>query len=173
MAEIGPNRILVEVIGQTVPPLAPDAPRGVFRVSVDDKGRVKLPTPLVQYLESFKEERKVFVTTFDESEARLYPISVWRETEKMLQEPGEDFEERDSLALVAANYGQDVDVDAQGRFTLPGDLRKKLGLEGDEVRLQCFKSRINIFGSSEWERRLDAAKTNLPEKLKALKRKGL
>jgi MraZ protein len=164
----------VEVIGQTAPPSpAPDAPRGVFRVSVDDKGRLKLPASLVQYLESFKEERKVFITTFDESEARLYPISVWRETEKMLQEPGDDFDDRDSLALVAANYGQDTDVDAQGRLTLPGDLRKKLGLEGDEVRLHCFQSRINILGSGEWERRLTVAKTNLPEKLKALKRKGL
>jgi len=163
----------VEVNGQIAPPPAPDAPRGVFRVSVDDKGRLKLPTSLVEYLEKFKEERKVFITTFDESEARLYPISVWRETEKMLQEPGDDFDDRDSLALVAANYGQDVDVDAQGRLTLPGDLRKKLGLEGDEVRLHCFQSRINILASGEWERRLAAAKTNLPEKLKALKRKGL
>jgi MraZ protein len=164
----------VEVIGQTAPPSpAPDAPRGVFRVSVDDKGRLKLPASLVQYLESFKEERKVFITTFDESEARLYPISVWRETEKMLQEPGDDFDDRDSLALVAANYGQDTDVDAQGRLTLPGDLRKKLGLEGDEVRLQCFQRRINIFSSKEWDRRLAVAKTNLPEKLKMAKRKGL
>jgi MraZ protein len=164
----------VEVIGQTAPPpAAPDAPRGVFRAPVDDKGRLKLPAALVQYLEGFKEERKVFITTFDESEARLYPISIWRETEKMLQEPGDDFDDRDSLALVAANYGQDADVDAQGRLTLPGELRKKLGWEGDEVRMHCFHSRINIFASGEWERRLAGAKTNLPEKLKALKRKGL
>jgi MraZ protein len=164
----------VDSIGQSDSPNpALDAPRGVFRVACDDKGRLKLPTALVQYLEGFKEERKVFITTFDESEARLYPISVWRETEKLLQEPGDDFDDRDALALVAANYGQDADVDAQGRVTLPAELRKTLGLEGDEVRLQCFQRRVNIFSSKEWERRLGAAKTNLPEKVKAAKRKGL
>ena len=164
----------MEVIGQTAPPpSAPDAPRGVFRVPVDDKGRLKLPAAIVQYLESLKDDRKVFITTFDEAEARIYPISVWRQTEKLLQEPGDDYDDRDALALVAANYGQDADVDTQGRVTLPSDLRKALALEGDEVRLRCFQGRINILGSAEYDRRLNGAKANLPEKLKALQRKGL
>jgi MraZ protein len=163
----------VETIGQPgSPAAAQDAPRGVFRVSVDDKGRLKLPASIVQYLEGLG-ERKVFITTLDESEARIYPLSVWRETERMLQEPGEDFEERSDVALIAANYGQDIDIDAQGRVTLPGDLRKILELEGDEVRLRCFQGRINVLRSTEYERRLEEAKANLPGKLKALQRKGL
>jgi MraZ protein len=163
----------VEVNGQSrTPQTAQDAPRGVFRVSVDEKGRLKLPASIVQYLEGIG-ERKVFITTLDESEARIYPLSVWRETERMLQEPGEDFEERSDVALVAANYGQDADIDAQGRVTLPGDLRKILGLEGDEVRLRCFQGRINVLRSSEYEKRLEEAKTNLSDKLKALQKKGL
>jgi MraZ protein len=163
----------VETIGQPASPAAAqDAPRGVFRVSVDEKGRLKLPASIVQYLEGLG-ERKVFITTLDESEARIYPLSVWREAERMLQEPGEDFEERSDVALIAANYGQDVDIDAQGRVTLPGDLRKILELEGDEVRLRCFQGRINVLRSTEYERRLAGAKTNLSGKLKALQRKGL
>jgi DNA-binding transcriptional regulator/RsmH inhibitor MraZ len=151
---------------------ASDAPRGVFRVSVDEKGRLKLPAPIMQYLEGLG-ERKVFITTLDEAEARIYPISVWRQTEKMLEEPGDDFEARADVALVAANYGLDVDIDAQGRVTLPGELRKVLGLEGDEVRLRCFQGRINVLGSAEYERRLGGAKENLGDKLKTLQRKGL
>lgn len=163
----------MEEIGQvSEPKVAPDAPRGVFRTAVDDKGRLKLPASIVQYLEALG-ERKVFITTLDEAEARIYPLSVWRETERMLQEPGEDFEERNDVALVAANYGLDVDIDAQGRVTLPTDLRKILGLEGDEARLRCFQGRINVLSSTEYERRLQAAKTGLPEKLKNLQRKGL
>jgi len=163
----------VEEIGQSrsASP-AQHAPRGVFRVSVDDKGRLKLPASIVQYLESLG-ERKVFITTLDEAEARIYPLSVWRDTEKMLQEPGEDFDDRSDIALIAANYGQDTDVDAQGRVTLPTDLRKILGLEGDEVRLRCFQGRINLLRSSEYERRLEAAKAGLLEKLKAQQKKGL
>jgi len=109
----------VEEIGQSrSPTAAQDAPRGVFRVSVDDKGRLKLPASIVQYLESLG-ERKVFITTLDETEARIYPLSAWRETEKMLQEPGDDFDDRSDIALIAANYGQDTDFDGQGRVTLP------------------------------------------------------
>jgi MraZ protein len=154
------------------PDSAQDAPRGVFRVSVDEKGRLKLPASIVQYLEGLG-ERKVFITTLDESEARIYPLSVWRETEKMLQEPGDDFDDRNDVALVAANYGQDTDIDAQGRVTLPGDLRKVLGLEGDEVRLRCFQGRINVLRSTEYDRRLETAKANLGDKLRALQKKGL
>ena len=93
----------MEENGQIVPA---GAPNGVFAVSVDDKGRLKLPASLLTYLEGFKEDRKVFITTFDESEARIYPISVWRETEKKLQEPGDDFEALEALAKVADSLRQ-------------------------------------------------------------------
>ena len=160
----------MEEIGQPAPS---GAPNGVFAVSVDEKGRLKLPASLLAYLESFKEERKVFITTFDESEARIYPISVWRETEKKLQEPGDDFEALDSLALIADHYGKDVDVDAQGRLTLPDNLRKTLGLEKDEVRMRCFQNRINILGSAEYDKRFAAARNSLADKVKVLQRKAL
>jgi len=160
----------VEENGQVVQPAAAlDAPRGVFVVTVDDKGRLKLPASILQYLESVG-ERRVFITTFDKAEARIYPLPVWRQAEKILQDPAEDLEE---VALVAMNYGADVEVDAQGRATLPAPLRKLLQLEGDEVRLRCFQGRINILGSAEYARRLEAAEAVLPDKLPIVKRKGL
>jgi MraZ protein len=160
----------VEENGQIVPL---GAPNGVFAVTVDDKGRLKLPAPMLGYLEGFKEERKVFITTFDESEFRIYPISVWRETAKKLQEPGDEADFLEALARIADHYGKDIDVDAQGRLTLPELLRKKLGLEKDEVHLRCFQGRINGFGSAEYEKSLAEARRDLAEKVKVLKRKAL
>jgi MraZ protein len=160
----------VEENGQIVPA---GAPNGVFAVSVDDKGRLKLPASMLTYLEGFKEDRKVFITTFDESEARIYPISVWRETAKKLQEPGDDFEALEALAKVAAHYGKDVDVDAQGRLTLPDTLRKTLNLEKDEVRMTCFQNRINVLNSAEYDKQFAEARNGLAEKAKLAKRKGL
>jgi len=160
----------VEENGQIVPA---GAPNGVFAVTVDEKGRLKLPASMLAYLESFKEERKVFITTFDESEARIYPISIWRETVKKLQEPDDDFEAMDALARVADHYGKDVDVDAQGRLTLPDTLRKTLSLEKDEVRMRCFQNRINILSSAEYETRFAAAKNGLADKIKVLQRNAL
>lgn len=149
------------------------APNGVFSVTVDEKGRLKLPASMLAYIEGFKEDRKVFITTFDESEARIYPISVWRETVKKLAEPGDDFEALDAMAQMADHYGKDIDVDAQGRLTLPELLRKTLSLEKDEVKMRCYQNRINILGSAEYDKRFAAARVDLAEKVKVLKRKAL
>ncbi len=43
----------------------------------------------------------------------------------------------------------------------------------DDVQLLCFKQRIEVFGSKVYAERLDAAKSGLSEKLKALEKKGL
>ena len=150
----------------------PDAPRGVFRVTVDDKGRLKLPAVFVEYLQDIK-EKKVFITTLDTKEVRIYPLSAWKRTEKLLEEPGDDIAERQDLAMIASSYGKDDELDGQGRLTLPGDLRKELGLEKDEARLRWFQGHLKLVSGQEHERRLEAAKWNLGDKVKALQIKGL
>ena len=127
---------------------------------------------MAQYLETFG-ERKVFVTTLNTSTALIYPISVWKQTENSLQEPGDDADLRADVAFVANHYGEDVEVDAQGRVLMPTTLRRDLGLEKDDVYLFCFKQRIEVYGSKVYERRLEIARDGLAEKLKALEKKGL
>ncbi len=162
----------MEQDGQTNSQKVTEAPRGTLSGRVDEKGRLKLPAALAQYLESVG-ERKVFVTTLNISTALIYPISVWHETEQMLQEPGEDADVRADIAFIANHYGEDVEVDAQGRVLMPTTLRRDLELEKDDVHLVFYKQRIEVFGSKVYSQRLEAAKTNLPEKLKGLEKKGL
>ncbi len=156
-------------IGLTAPP---EAPRGTLTARVDEKGRLKLPAALAQYLELLG-ERKVFITTLNVSTALIYPISVWRQTELLLQEPGEDADLRADVAMVANHYGEDVEVDGQGRVLVPTTLRRDLELEKDEVHLLCFKGRIEMLGSKVYAERLNRAKTSLAEKVAALEKKGL
>ncbi len=139
---------------------------------MDEKGRLKLPAAVAQYFGALGEQ-KVFVTTLNTSTALIYPISVWRETERMLQEPGDDADLRSDVAFVANHYGEDMEVDAQGRVLLPTTLRRDLELEKDDVHLVCYKQRIEVFGSKIYGQRLEAAKANLGDKLKALEKKGL
>ncbi|HZQ52226.1 MAG TPA: hypothetical protein VFB14_08520 [Bryobacteraceae bacterium] len=149
-----------------------EAPRGTLSGRVDDKGRLKLPAAIAQYLEGFG-ERKVFITTLNTSTALIYPISVWRDTEKMLEEPGEDADIRADIAFVANHYGEDVEMDAQGRVLMPTTLRRELGLEKDEVFLRCYRQRVEVLGSGTYAQRLQTAKTDLADKVKALEKKGL
>jgi MraZ protein len=152
--------------------IAVEAPRGTLNGRVDEKGRLKLPSALAQYLESLG-ERKVFITTLNISTALIYPISVWRETEKMLQEPGEDADVRADLAMVANHYGEDAEIDGQGRVLMPTNLRRELELEKDDVHLLCYKGRIEVLGSKVYDQRLNSAKANLAQKLSSLEKKGL
>lgn len=162
----------MDEVDQPVSPKAVEAPRGTLSGRVDEKGRLKLPAALAQYLDGFG-ERKVFVTTLNTSTALIYPISVWRGTEALLQEPGDDADLRADVAFIANHYGEDTEIDAQGRVLLPTTLRRDLELERDDVHLLCFKQRIEIFGSKVYAERLQAAKSGLGEKLKALEKKGL
>jgi MraZ protein len=149
-----------------------EAPRGTLSGRVDEKGRLKLPAAMSQYLEAIG-ERKVFVTTLNLQTALIYPISIWRETEKMLQEAGDDADMRADVAFVANHYGEDVEMDAQGRVLMPTTLRRDLELEKDDVSLLFFKQRIEVFGSKVYAERLSQAKTNLTEKVGALQKKGM
>jgi MraZ protein len=149
-----------------------EAPRGTLSGRVDEKGRLKLPAAIAQYLEAIG-ERKVFVTTLNLQTALIYPISVWRETEKLLQEAGEDADARADVAFVANHYGEDVEMDAQGRVLMPTTLRRDLELEKDDVSLLFYKQRIEVFGSKVYTERLAQAKTNLAEKVGALQKKGM
>jgi MraZ protein len=149
-----------------------EAPRGTLGGRVDEKGRLKLPAAMAQYLESIG-EKKVFVTTLNLQTALIYPISVWRETEKLLQEAGEDAGTRADVAFVANHYGEDVDIDAQGRVLMPTTLRRDLELEKDDVSLLFYKQRIEVFGSKVYAERLAKAKEGLAEKVGALEKKGM
>ena len=162
----------MEPSDQPTPAVAVEAPRGTLSGRVDEKGRLKLPTAIVQYLEAIG-EHKVFITTLNLSTALIYPISAWRETEKMLQESGEDADSRADLAFVANHYGEDSEIDTQGRVLFPTTLRRELELEKDDVHLLFYKGRIEVFGSKNYQQRLDQAKSGLVEKLRTLEKKGL
>lgn len=175
MAQSGRQRSLsaveVEQDEQTSP--APvEAPRGNLSARVDEKGRLKLPASIAKYLEAVG-EKTLFITSLNSSTALIYPISVWKETEKMLSEASEDAEWRGDIAMLANHYGEDGEVDNQGRVLIPTTLRRELELEKDDVHLLCFKGRIEIFGSKVYEQRLNKAKVGLAEKLAALEKKGL
>ena len=147
-------------------------PRGFFSARVDEKGRLKLPAAMVQYLVGLGEQR-VFITTLDRATARVYPISVWLETEKLLEEPGEDAEDRNDVAMVAYHYGADSEIDPQGRVLVPQELRRELKLENEQVHLRCFKQRIEVIGDEAYQGRLSKASESLDAKVKALEKKGL
>jgi MraZ protein len=149
-----------------------EAPRGFHSARVDEKGRLKLPSVIAEYIAALG-DHKVFVTTVNGSTARIYPISVWRQNELLLEEGGEDTELKEDVAVVAYHFGADSDVDAQGRVLVPTELRRKLNLEGEQVFMRCFKQRIEVTAKNAYEQRLEKAMDGLDGKVNTLEKKGL
>jgi MraZ protein len=149
-----------------------EPPRGSFQARVDDKGRLKLPAVFLDYLSDLG-EKKVFITSLDAVTGRIYPISVWKENEKLFDAASEEPEAAADVVWVANHFGADSEIDAQGRVLVPTDLRRYLKIENESVWLDSYKGRINVYSGAEYEQRKVRALANLGEKLKALERRGL
>lgn len=149
-----------------------ESPRGIYQTRVDEKGRLKLPVDLQKFV-SGSGEQKVFITSLDEITARIYPIAVWRENERILSESTDDPGGAEDIAFLANDLGADSELDSQGRVLLPAELRRQLGLEAQPVWLECYQGGINIFNQAVYEARKARARENRAEKLLAFRKKGL
>lgn len=149
-----------------------EPPRGFFSAHVDDKGRLKLPVGVQEFLAGFGDET-FFVTSVDGRIARIYPISVWKQNEISLELLArENPRAAEAILFVSSDYGAEGKLDPQGRIMLPTDLRRALSLESQEVRLNCTLGVINIYSGAEYEARKRAANQDLGDKLDAAKMKG-
>jgi len=147
-----------------------EPPHSIAQASVDEKGRLKLPAEFLEYLEALK-VTKVFITTFDQRQARIYPIAVWKVNEALFENSAEAAAER--LALLAKAYGGDAEIDKSGRVLLPAKLREALDLEKQPVWLDVYHGRINVVSKKIHDERMQLAQANMSEDLKTLEKMGL
>jgi MraZ protein len=105
--------------------------RGSYQATVDDKGRLKLPARLKGQLEQWYGPH-VFITSIGPAELRVYPLPVWEELERrFIARPSMD--PLVQRLLEHANYGQEDEMDAQGRVLIPVLLREVLAVAGEVV----------------------------------------
>lgn len=101
--------------------------RGNHAATVDAKGRLKVPTAFHRKLMEDGEPR-VFLTSLDGECACIFPMSVWKEIEDQHRNPL-DPKSRKFRRYVNA-YGDERQLDAQGRVLFPRPLRAKARLLG-------------------------------------------
>lgn len=149
-----------------------EPPHSIVQASVDEKGRLKLPAEFLEYLEALK-VTKVFITTLDQRQARIYPIEVWKVNEALFQSSGENAAAAERLAFLAKVYGGDAEIDKSGRVLLPAKLREVLNLEKQPVWLDVYHGRINVVTRKIYDERMQLAQANQSEDLKMLEKMGL
>jgi MraZ protein len=103
--------------------------RGNQPATVDPKGRLKLPEKFRRMVEEMYGPQ-FYVTSKDGERAEIWPLKEWEKIEEALAKaPSSGAKQK--LMDVTNYYGQQVDMDAQGRVLMPQLLREKAALKGD------------------------------------------
>ena len=134
--------------------------RGNSPATVDEKGRLKLPSSFKAELESFAQGEgggglRHYLTSLDGRSARLYPLPIWEAIEARLATLPSTNPAKRRFLEVTAYYGSEVEPDAQGRFVIPPILREAAQLVG-EVALLGQMDHLALWNKAGFERRLAA-----------------
>jgi DNA-binding transcriptional regulator/RsmH inhibitor MraZ len=149
-----------------------EPPLSIAQASLDDKGRLKLTSEYLGYLDA-NGVKSVFITTFDLRVARIYPMQVWQRNQILFENAGENSAQAERLAFIARVHGGNAEIDSSGRVLLPAKLREALGLERQPVWLELHNGRINVMSKKVYDERMQLAMATLVDDLKALEKMGL
>ena len=110
--------------------------RGNHPARVDEKGRLKLPADFKRFVdEVYGETTKFYITSKDGKRAEIYPLKEWEKVEAKLAGIPSMNPAKKKFLDVTNYYGQMVELDAQGRLTLPAILRASAKVDAEVVVL--------------------------------------
>jgi MraZ protein len=113
--------------------------RGSAPTRIDDKGRLKIPT---LFRGSIQDQHgpDVFVTSVTGESVRIYPMSVWLDVEQRLSKMPANHPSRLKFLDRVSYYGQESELDPQGRIVVPQLLRDSASIVGD----------VRVFGKIDY-----------------------
>ena len=104
--------------------------RGNHPTRVDEKGRLKIPAEFKRVIDE-KYGQQFYITSLDGKVAQVYPFEEWERIEQKLAALS-SFNPTKKKFLDRTNYyGQQVEMDGQGRLLLPQLLRESGQIKGE------------------------------------------
>jgi transcriptional regulator MraZ len=104
--------------------------RGNHPTRVDEKGRLKIPAEFKRVIDE-KYGTQFYITSLDGKVAQVYPFEEWERIEQKLAGLS-SFNPTKKKFLDRTNYyGQQVEIDGQGRLLLPQLLRESGQIKGE------------------------------------------
>jgi MraZ protein len=104
--------------------------RGNHPTRVDEKGRLKVPAEFKRVIDE-KYGTQFYITSLDGKVAQVYPFEEWERIEQKLAALS-NFNPTKKKFLDRTNYyGQQVEMDGQGRLLLPQLLRESGQIKGE------------------------------------------
>ena len=116
--------------------------RGNHPTRVDEKGRLKVPAEFKRVIDE-KYGQQFYITSLDGKSAQVYPFEEWERIEQKLAGLS-TFNPTKKKFLARSNYwGQQVEMDGQGRLLIPQLLRDAAVLKG-EVAVTGYLSYLEV-----------------------------
>ena len=104
--------------------------RGNHPTRVDEKGRLKIPAEFKRVIDE-KYSPQFYITSLDGKVGQVYPFEEWERIEQKLAALS-NFNPTKKKFLDRTNYyGQQVEMDGQGRLLLPQLLRESGQIKGE------------------------------------------
>ena len=127
--------------------------RGSHHTRMDEKGRMKMPADFKRVVDE-KHGPRFYITSQDGERAEVYPLKVWEEIEEKLLTLGATSPVRKRFLDRTNFYGQEVEMDSQGRLLLPQVLREKAMLK-DEVVVLGMTNFLQVANKPQFEDKLE------------------
>jgi len=116
--------------------------RGNHPTRVDEKGRLKVPAEFKRVIDE-KYGTQFYITSLDGKVAQIYPFEEWEQIEQKLAALS-TFNPTKKKFLSRVNYwGQQVEMDGQGRLLLPQLLREAAQIKG-EVAVVGYQKYLEV-----------------------------
>jgi MraZ protein len=151
-----------------------EPPAGIYSSKVDEKGRLKLPADMWDYLKALG-ARRVFCTTIDLVTGKIYTTHAWNENKKVLSEaPPEKKKAGNQLLFMANAMGGNAEPDEVGRMIIPMEVREKLGIRDAKIYLEnTAPGVITFYSEAIYEERKRQAMEDLSAKVEYFESIGL
>lgn len=126
--------------------------RGASKVTLDDKGRMVLPTRQRQRAHERGEGR--LVVTVDRDPCLLiYPLPDWEHIERKLMSLPSLNDRSRRLQRLMVGHATEIDLDGQGRLLLTSELREYAGLNRHAM-LIGQGNRLELWDEARWNERV-------------------
>ena len=131
--------------------------RGNHPAKVDEKGRLKLPAGFKSLVDAAS-VTQFYVTSADGESAQVWPLPAWEKREAALSTLSALEPVLEKYLSATSYFGQQVEMDAQGRILLPQILRAKAGLDDEEAVVLGMGEYVALHNRKRYEAKAEANK---------------
>jgi MraZ protein len=128
--------------------------RGATKVTVDDKGRVVMPTRY-RALVSERCAGRLIVTVDPDRSLRIYPQPEWEQIEQALMKLPSLHPQARRLQRLMVGHATEIELDGHGRIALTPELREFAGLARAAMLIGQGKG-FELWDETRWNEQREA-----------------